>query len=140
MVPGPRESHESLRARAGRSLFGVGPLRAGPLRLPSGHLAAQAASGLSCSLQGRYSRCVSQQLEVLLFAGIREALGRDTLSVRLEPGACVSDLMALLAERHPEIALRAGSLGVAVNQILAPPSTTVQPGDEVALIPPLGGG
>tara|TARA_R110002072_G_scaffold204684_4_gene362635 strand:+ start:346 stop:597 length:252 start_codon:yes stop_codon:yes gene_type:complete len=83
---------------------------------------------------------VSQQLEVLLFAGIREALGRDTLSVRLESGACVADLLALLAAEHPEIASRLGSLGVAVNQTLAPPATPLQEGDEVALIPPLGGG
>lgn len=83
---------------------------------------------------------VSLQLEVLLFAGVREALGRDRLSVQLDEGARVADLLWALAEAHPEIAARRGSLGVAVNQSLAPHGQRLASGDEVALIPPLGGG
>ncbi|MGE0706612.1 MAG: MoaD/ThiS family protein [Planctomycetota bacterium] len=75
-----------------------------------------------------------------LFAGVREALGRDSVPVRLEPGARVADLLAALAAEHPAIAARRGSLGVAVNLSLARAEDPLQPGDEVALIPPLGGG
>ena len=83
---------------------------------------------------------VSLQLEVLLFAGVREALGRDRLPVQLDEGARVADLLCTLAEAYPEIARRRGSLGVAVNQSLAPTGQRLAQGDEVALIPPLGGG
>ncbi|MBL4849603.1 MAG: molybdopterin converting factor subunit 1 [Planctomycetes bacterium] len=83
---------------------------------------------------------MSHLLKVLLFAGVREALGCDTVSIRLDSGACVADLLTLLAGEHPEIAARRRSLGVAVNQALAPSDQVLKVGDEVALIPPLGGG
>lgn len=84
---------------------------------------------------------VGLELEVKLFAGVREALGRESVRVRLEEAEPrVADLLDRLAAEHPEIERRRASLGVAVNQELALPKRALQAGDEVALIPPLGGG
>lgn len=84
---------------------------------------------------------MSLELEVKLFAGVREALGRESVRVRLEAAEPrVADLLERLAAAHPEIERRRASLGVAVNQELASPQRALRAGDEIALIPPLGGG
>ena len=82
----------------------------------------------------------SMELGVKLFASVREAVGAETVDVRLEPGARVADLLEQLARDHPEIASRKGSLAVAVNCQLARGDQELVEGDEVALIPPVGGG
>lgn len=78
------------------------------------------------------------RLRVLVFAGVREALGRPSLDVEVQDGARVDDLLAALRERHPQIARE--RLLVAVNQRYAPGDSTLRSGDEVALIPPVSGG
>ena len=86
-------------------------------------------------------RAVSDlQVAVKLFASVREAVGREEVTVRLSPGAAVRDLLERLAAEYPEIARHGRSLAVAVNHEIAPGSRVLLPGDEVALIPPVGGG
>ena len=80
------------------------------------------------------------ELEVKLFASVREELGCDSIAVSLNPGGQVDDLLRTLCERYPEIAARRGSLKVAVNHELVAPGHVLAKGDEVALIPPVGGG
>ena len=82
----------------------------------------------------------SLELGVKVFAAVRESLGVDTVSVSLPGGARVSDLLDALAEGYPEIARLRSSLAVAVNHEIARAERTLAPGDEVALIPPVGGG
>lgn len=82
----------------------------------------------------------THQVEVLLFASLREAVGADRLSVEVEPGATAGDLLALLAARHPAVARQGRALAVAVNHEVVPPGHALAPGDEVALLPPVGGG
>ena len=82
----------------------------------------------------------SHTFAVKLFASVREAVGHDSLDVPLPPGATVADLLDALTQHHPAIAQRRQGLAVAVNHTLAKPPTPLQPGDEVALIPPVGGG
>jgi molybdopterin synthase catalytic subunit len=79
-------------------------------------------------------------LEVRLFAGLREALGAERLRVRLADGATVADLVARLSREHPELAPHAGRFAVAVNLHVASPEHALRAGDEVALLPPVGGG
>jgi MoaE-MoaD fusion protein len=80
------------------------------------------------------------ELEVRLFAGLREALGRDRLSVRLPEGARVQDLVVQLARDHAPLAPHVGRFAVAVNLAVAPREQPLHAGDEVALLPPVGGG
>ncbi len=75
-----------------------------------------------------------------MFAAAREALGVDTVSISLEEGARVSDLLDALAEGYPEIARLRPSLAVAVNHEIARGERVLLADDEVALIPPVGGG
>lgn len=82
----------------------------------------------------------SLELGVKVFAAAREALGVDTVSVSLGAGARVSDLLDALAVAYPDIARLRPSLAVAVNHEIARSERTLIAGDEVALIPPVGGG
>jgi molybdopterin synthase catalytic subunit len=80
------------------------------------------------------------ELGVRLFASVREAVGAEVVPVSLQEGGRVSDLLDALGAAHPEIASRRGALAVAVNHELAPLDRALSPEDEVALIPPVGGG
>ncbi|MBX3467507.1 MAG: molybdopterin converting factor subunit 1 [Planctomycetes bacterium] len=80
------------------------------------------------------------ELEVHLFASVREAVGRDRVRVALDAPARAADLLDGLAREHPAIAAARRSLAVAVNQAIVGPDHALAPGDEVALIPPVGGG
>jgi molybdopterin synthase catalytic subunit len=79
-------------------------------------------------------------LSVRLFAGLREALGRDHVTATLPEGARVRDLIAKLSTDHPTLAPHAGRFAVAVNLSVARPDDVLNAGDEVALLPPVGGG
>jgi molybdopterin synthase catalytic subunit len=74
---------------------------------------------------------------VLLFAGLREILG-SSIDVSLPIGATVTELLAVLGEKHA--AVRAGRVAVAVNLEVVPPNRALAEGDEIALLPPVGGG
>ena len=80
------------------------------------------------------------ELEVRLFAGLREALGREKVRVRLAEGARVSDLVAQLATEHALLAPHVGRFAVAVNLHVVTREAALSAGDEVALLPPVGGG
>lgn len=80
------------------------------------------------------------EIGVKLFASLREALGRDVVAVRLPNGASTKDLLDSLSRTYPAVAAHRSSLAVAVNLELARPDRALQAGDEVALLPPVGGG
>jgi molybdopterin synthase catalytic subunit len=80
------------------------------------------------------------EIDVLLFAGLRETLGRDRVRVELPDGARVRDLRERIAALHPMLAARLGAIAIAVNLDVAAPERPLAPGDEVALLPPVGGG
>lgn len=78
------------------------------------------------------------KVTVLVFASYAEALGKDALDVELPAGAtvasCVEAVRRLTGARVPPSPL------VAVNRRYAKPDTPLNPGDEVAIIPPVAGG
>jgi molybdopterin converting factor subunit 1 len=76
------------------------------------------------------------KVRVLLFAGIREKIGKGELLVELPPHCPVSGLQEHLAIDKSVWS----SLAFAVNQTYSPASTLLKEGDEVALIPPVAGG
>lgn len=80
------------------------------------------------------------RVNVLYFAGLREAMGRSTESVDLPADVTTADgLRAWLARRHEAIRT-AKNLRVAINQKMAKLDTPVADGDEVAFFPPVTGG
>jgi molybdopterin synthase catalytic subunit len=80
------------------------------------------------------------EVQVKLFASLREAVGQEEVTLRLPPGASTGDLLDLLGARYPALAAQRRSLAVAVNMELCRPGRLLQAGDEVALLPPVGGG
>lgn len=80
------------------------------------------------------------EVEVQLFASVREAIGRDRVRVTLDAGARAADVVEALAREYPPIGAARRALAVAVNQEVVGPGHPLAAGDEVALIPPVGGG
>jgi len=78
-------------------------------------------------------------VQVRLFAALRELLGTDHLSVEPDEGETVAQLFARLFPDEPEERW-AGTLMYAVNRAYVGGDHALQDGDEVAFIPPLGGG
>ena len=78
-------------------------------------------------------------VRVLAFARARELLSADHVTLNLAEGACVRDAWAALLASAP--ALRdAGVIRIARNGRVADPDDALSPGDELALLPPVGGG
>ena len=78
------------------------------------------------------------EIQVLFFASAREAAGTARLVQTLPAGATVRDLAASLYDAAP--GLRELRLRFAVNTAYAQQDTALHDGDEVACIPPVGGG
>lgn len=78
------------------------------------------------------------RVRALLFAGLREAAGRDALELELPEGARVRELRAAAQELAP--ALAAHSYAVAVDAAYAAEDQPLAEGAEVALLPPVSGG
>ncbi len=77
---------------------------------------------------------------VLLFAQLAEDLGKNQLTLDVADGATLADALAALADEHEAIAAMRGTLAMAVNEQYCAPTTVLQDGDTVALIPPVSGG
>jgi len=70
------------------------------------------------------------------------ANNQSEMSVALEGGRKISDLVGILEKNYPEMAELAHQkkILISVNQEIAHPETVIQEGDEVALLPPFAGG
>jgi molybdopterin synthase catalytic subunit len=80
------------------------------------------------------------RVRVLLFAGLREALGQKDLQLELPDAASIAELMAQLSAEHPAVAAYRGRLAISRNAEPARLDTVLCAGDEVALLPPVSGG
>jgi molybdopterin converting factor subunit 1 len=83
---------------------------------------------------------VSTSITILYFAAARERAGLARESLDVPPGTRVTEVLRLLAARHPGLAPLLPHLRVAVNQEFSTSEAEVPPGAEVALIPPVAGG
>lgn len=84
---------------------------------------------------------MSTTVSILLFAGLADRIGTSflTFNVPTLPLAA-GDLKLLLSEAYPDAQSQFEMAFVAVNQEYALADQLIQPGDEVALIPPVSGG
>ncbi|MBC7232921.1 MAG: molybdopterin converting factor subunit 1 [Chloroflexi bacterium] len=80
------------------------------------------------------------KVKAKFFAAMREALDRTEMEIELPSGATVQQLVNLIAEQYPVLRSYLDSTLVAVNRKYALPQTELHDGDEVAFVPPVGGG
>lgn len=79
-------------------------------------------------------------MTILYFAHARRVTGLAEETVAADAPLTVDQLWAELIKRHPGLADLRASSRLACNQQFAKPDTLIQPGDEVAVIPPVSGG
>ena len=81
------------------------------------------------------------EVEVRLFAMLRERAGRDSVTVEVQEGATVADALDAVGRQHGlgEL-IEAMPVVMAVNRDYAAESDRLSAGDELALIPPVSGG
>ena len=77
---------------------------------------------------------------VKFFAAPREALGTGEIEIELPAGATVGELIGRLTEMYPVLQPYTRFLSVAVNRAYVGMQTELHDGDEVACLPPVGGG
>ncbi len=80
------------------------------------------------------------QVSILLFAGLRETLRTDRISVDLPPGSTVAQLLAAVGAAQPRLRDRLAICRVAVDEVFVDTDQPIPEGAEVALIPPVSGG
>lgn len=80
------------------------------------------------------------EIKVRFFAAPREALGTSELEVTLPEGATVTNLIEHLKTEYPILRAYTRFLSVAVNRAYMGWETELHDGDEVACLPPVGGG
>jgi molybdopterin synthase catalytic subunit/molybdopterin converting factor small subunit len=79
-------------------------------------------------------------MEVKLFAGVAQAVGAPVWRGELMEGARVSDLFSAIARQYPAAEPILRVCFASINHRYATPDTVLQPGDEVAILPPVSGG
>lgn len=80
------------------------------------------------------------RIELRLFGPAREAAGTGSATVEVAEGATAGDVVAAVRERFPGLAGLLPGVRVAVNHAYVDAGTPVADGDEVAILPPVGGG
>lgn len=83
---------------------------------------------------------VRTRVRVLAFARIAELLGTREETLELDASARVSDVWAALAARVPGLTALQASTRVARNGRIAALGERLVDGDEIAFLPPVGGG
>lgn len=77
---------------------------------------------------------------ILLFAGLRDVVDAESISIDAENVVTVGDLVDKLKHARPELEPWLRWSRVAVNQNFVHLDQTIDPSCEIALIPPVSGG
>jgi molybdopterin converting factor small subunit len=77
---------------------------------------------------------------VIAFARLRELLGTHEQTLELGQGASIADVWAQLAAAHRELGAERASTRAARNGAMVGFDEELRDGDELALLPPVGGG
>ena len=79
-------------------------------------------------------------IEVLLFGAAADRAGTRRAELEVDETTTLGEIWPLLAERYPELSSMRDTLAFAVNGEYARMDERVDPGDEVAVLPPVSGG
>lgn len=79
-------------------------------------------------------------VRVLAFARVRELLPESPLTIDVGDGARVADAWTALETKFPALREQAATTRIARNGRLAAGDEPLESGDELALLPPVGGG
>jgi molybdopterin converting factor subunit 1 len=80
------------------------------------------------------------QTRVLFFGKLKELTGAAEQSVEMNSGSTIAELFERFAHQTPALAPYRSSVVASRNQEFAPWTTVLEPGDEVAFLPPVSGG
>ncbi|MEM9773463.1 MAG: molybdenum cofactor biosynthesis protein MoaE [Chloroflexota bacterium] len=80
------------------------------------------------------------EIEVRLYATLRDKIGQSRVTVLLEEDATVESLFVAMETQHPEVGNIIEVAVVSVNRSFAEPDTPIHADDEVAMFPPVSGG
>lgn len=80
------------------------------------------------------------EIEIRLFATLKDRAGRERITLHLESPATVQTLLQAAGGAYPNLASALPSALVAVNREFAFAHTPLAAGDEVAIFPPVSGG
>jgi molybdopterin synthase catalytic subunit/molybdopterin synthase sulfur carrier subunit len=80
------------------------------------------------------------RVRVLAFARLRELLGFGERELELAPRATLDDAWHALTAGVPDATRLHASTRFARNGVVSDGTTTLGEGDEIALLPPVGGG
>ena len=80
------------------------------------------------------------RVQIFFFGMLKELVERASDTIDLAEGASVADVLRHYELQIPRLKEYLPSLALAVNQQYAGPDTKLNPGDEIALLPPVSGG
>lgn len=80
------------------------------------------------------------RVRVLFFGMLKDLVGKSSDSLDLPDGAIVRDLLQHYESHIPRFGQSLPSLAVAINQQYSSADSSLESGDEVALLPPVSGG
>lgn len=78
-------------------------------------------------------------MNILAFGIAKEILGGQSTDIQLGENTTVEALNTILKKQYPQLE-KLTSFAIAVNGVYADDEQIIQPGDEVAIIPPVSGG
>jgi molybdopterin converting factor subunit 1 len=80
------------------------------------------------------------QVNILLFANLKDLAGRNRLTITVPDGATVTDVRRALTALYPHMEENVNASIAAVNEEYAFAGDAVKDGDQVAFFPPVSGG
>lgn len=83
---------------------------------------------------------MSATFVVRLFGPAREAVGEETVEIEVGARATAGAVLDALGRARPELAPLLERSRVAVDRAYVDPATPVEPDQEIAVVPPVGGG
>jgi len=80
------------------------------------------------------------QIRMRYFASLREITGQREEALNITEGTTVAGVRALLLKRYPALENALARAASAINHQYVTAETPLKEGDEMAFIPPVGGG
>jgi molybdopterin converting factor subunit 1 len=80
------------------------------------------------------------KIKIKFFSMHREIVGANEIEIDIISGTDLKGLLDLVIEKYPDLAKIRDTTLVSLNHNYAPDDYKLQPGDEVAIFPPVGGG